>query len=80
MHSHFGGTVYACSIFVVGALMKQYTECRLNWSAVTEGPRGGCKQPVVAMPQEGGAAWCRWLFVLGLFPTLMMDLEHSGRA
>lgn len=78
----FGGTVYACSLVALGAFMKRYTECCLNCSTVTEGHGGAvslwfaCIQQAV---QLGGAGRV-FLSVLGLYLTLMVYQEHSGRA
>lgn len=82
MHSHLGGTVYACSLFALGALMRRYTECCLNCSTVTEGPGGAASLWFACIRQtvQLGAAGRAFLFVLGLFLTLMVDQEHFGRA
>lgn len=56
--------------FVLGAFMKQYTECCLNCSTVTEGPRQGavslwfpCTMQVVQLGGDGRG----FLSVPGLF-------------
>lgn len=77
MHCHFGGTVlfYACFIFVLGVLVKQCTECCLNCSTVTEGPR----EETVSLwfMQLGLNGRVSFLF-LDCFLSLMVDHPGSG--